>query len=89
MNEPAKLQQNNIKTICLPFDQDKVGINDKFYITGWGRIDNNNTFSDVLLGTFVDYVSHEECKKFINTTLTKGHICAGGKSKKLKNICGI
>jgi len=84
LNEPAKLQQKNINTICLPFDYDKIETNDIFYITGWGRTDNNNTFSDILLGTFVNYVTHEECKKFISATLTKGHICAGGKGEKSK-----
>ncbi|XP_070490775.1 venom protease-like [Chironomus tepperi] len=77
LNEPAKLHQENINTICLPFAQDNVSVDDVFYITGWGRIDNNNTFSNVLLGTYVDYVTHEDCRKSISSTLTKGHICAG------------
>ena len=84
LKEPAKLQQNNINTICLPFDQDEIIAGYPFYITGWGRIDNNNTFSDVLLGTYVDYISNEVCKKTLQTTLTKGHICAGSDGEKLK-----
>ncbi|KAL7016848.1 hypothetical protein ACKWTF_010161 [Chironomus riparius] len=77
LNEPAKLHQNNIKTICLPFDNVQINAALPLSITGWGRIDNNNSFSDVLLGTQLDYMPNEYCSKILQTTLTKGHICAG------------
>ena len=87
LNEPAKLHQDNINTICLPFTENEIGVDDTFYITGWGRIDNNNTFSEVLLGTYVQYVTQEECKKTITSTLTSKHICAGSDGEEsIKNV---
>lgn len=77
LGTPAKLYQNNIKTICLPFDYE-MEMPKRFIVTGWGRMFNNETHSNILLEAKVPFISREICKLKVKATLSKGHLCAGG-----------
>jgi hypothetical protein len=85
----ANLNQNNIKTICLPVnaedDIDTVLSKKKIPMTicGFGRLGNGNTEqSDVLQVASIPYVDKNECKKIYKARMFQheiheGQLCAG------------
>lgn len=94
LSSPAKINQNNIKTVCVPFDAkddiETVLKNSKIKfpmtISGFGRLGNGvREASDVLQKAFVPYVRVDECqnlyrKQQSNVNLV-GQFCAGGQNK--------
>lgn len=89
---PAKLSQNNIKTICLPIEAvDDVERTAKLpkplpmTISGFGRLGNGaREPSNVLQKAFVPFVNIDECQKLYTARKSKDilqkQFCAGGKN---------
>ncbi|KAG5673019.1 hypothetical protein PVAND_003097 [Polypedilum vanderplanki] len=74
----AKIHQNNINTICLPFPPTKeVNSNSKLEVIGFGKTENKNS-SDQLLVAKVPFISIKECNTIYKTDqFMDTHICAG------------
>jgi hypothetical protein len=79
----AKTNQNNIKTICLPFDPKPM--TRIMTVIGFGRTENNNENSDILRKVNVKLRSNEDCSNINGLKkwqrLNNKQICAGGKTK--------
>lgn len=84
--ESAKLTQNNIKTICLPFDDNAKRITGKYEVIGWGATENS-TFHKILQKANLPPYDLQKCEEklglFVKNQhdrkkLIDGQICAGG-----------
>lgn len=90
MREPARILQNNIKPICLPFNLETLP--QKMTAIGFGRTENSQS-SDILMKVNVNLKDKNECsvKLQINGTqreLEDTQICAGGVSDSCKGDSG-
>lgn len=87
LKEPAKIYQNNIKTICMPFNPNaKIP---KMTVIGFGRTETTgNANSDVLMKVTVKLRENDECSNLLELNelrkLDGTQICAGGMLKILK-----
>lgn len=81
LSEPAKVHQNNIKPVCLPFSIPNVP--NTMMVIGFGRTESSGTEnSDVLMKVRVDKKGKDECAfpRGIRTVeIDDSQICAGGK----------
>lgn len=85
MSKPAKIGQNNINTICLPFDEKSLKMLTKNYIVvGWGATENSSAYP-VLQKANLPPVTISDCQSKLSTlvalrgiTLTENQLCAGG-----------
>jgi secreted trypsin-like serine protease len=90
LSEKANLNQNNIKTICLPVNaEDDIETvlsknNFPMQICGFGLLGNGNREqADVLQKAFVQFIEKNECEKIYksrmvsNHQIHKGQFCAG------------
>ncbi|CAG9809782.1 unnamed protein product [Chironomus riparius] len=82
LSNPAKVNQNNIRTICLPLDEvsaKRIGPN--YQVIGWGATENS-TSSTILQKAFVPPVNISECEekfaKIKKLNLSNDQMCAGG-----------
>ncbi|XP_050574672.1 venom protease-like isoform X2 [Bombus affinis] len=73
-----------IRPICLPLEESLRNNNFEGYhpfVAGWGRLEFDGPYSDVLMEVQVPVVRNTECKtaysKFRNAPITGGMICAG------------
>jgi secreted trypsin-like serine protease len=75
----AKIHQNNIKPICLPFDE-SLSLPNKLIVIGTGSTLNQSS-SDVLQWVQVDLVKNDRCKELFSSVrsfeLTDKQMCAG------------
>lgn len=88
LNESAKITQNNINPICLPFKKSLEQLPTSMIVIGFGRTSSDNReTSDVLLKVNVKTVNTSKCfeelttsKKFMfDISITDHQFCAGGK----------
>lgn len=82
LNEAAKVQQNNIKIICLPFKHEKLPKD--FLVIGFGQTKTSGTnSSDVLMKVGIKLRDSEDCtfvrKNGKSFGIDETQICAGGK----------
>ncbi|KAG5671674.1 hypothetical protein PVAND_001862 [Polypedilum vanderplanki] len=57
----AKMEQNNIKPICLPFEERFETLPKSLVVIGFGRTEKSSNNSDVLLKAKVQTISNEKC----------------------------
>lgn len=86
LNEKAKVEQNNIKTICLPFDHGDLP--HKVVVTGFGLVSSVQV-AVVLRKGSMEVVPNDRCMEEyekLNTTIVLGEnqFCALGKKKTAK-----
>lgn len=76
----ARTNQNNIKTICLPFKPDPII--PTLTVIGFGRTERSLQTSDVLRKVHLELMKNEECVKLLPLTpaskLDHKQICGGG-----------
>ena len=84
----------HVNTICLPVNetQDIDNLEGEFLkltIAGWGKTENSEFKSDVLMKAVIDYLSQDKCAKkyeelrnrpesLIKIIIDESHLCAGG-----------
>lgn len=78
-------KHKQVNSICLPFQDDLKIIKDEtiFTVIGHGITERGAT-SDLLMQTFVPYVSIDKCKEIYEKKgkkLVEGSMCAGGFNK--------
>lgn len=81
--EAAKIEQNNIGTICLPFDAKAKRASPKYEVIGWGKTTDAKS-APVLQRAFLPEFDSKKCEeKYASQKLliTEGQICAGGEGK--------
>jgi secreted trypsin-like serine protease len=84
LKESAKIEQNNIKPICMPFDGEKdIKI---MTVIGFGATEKSGRAnSDVLMKVNVELKENEECTIQLKLpqyrSLDETQICAGGELK--------
>lgn len=81
--EEAKMQQNNIKPICLPLTAGTQNLPRNFMVIGWGRTGiESNSESKVLQKASVPLYEQLKCLSLYrtsrNTEVTERQFCAGG-----------
>lgn len=59
LKEPAKIHQNNIDIICLPFNNPEIP--ERFFVIGFGKTDENPLNSDVLMKATVTLKTDNDC----------------------------
>ncbi len=78
---PAKIHQNNIKTICLPFNP--KSLNQKLTVIGFGLTEMGES-SDQLRKVNVALRDNDECSDELRLNqyrkLDETQICAGGEN---------
>lgn len=87
LSEAAKINQNNIRTICLPFDETARKLPKRFEVIGWGATTNSSAFP-VLQRAILPQYDSKQCQEKFNKfklNITSGQICAGGEGKKNLN----
>jgi hypothetical protein len=80
LSERAKINQNNIKAICLPLRSELEKLPPLLIVIGFGRTESSKSNSDVLLKVSVRTVSNDECvAQYENTSLRliEKQFCAG------------
>lgn len=83
LKSDAKLSQNNINTICLPFDDKgkKIG-GSKYEVIGWGATSNSSAFPVLQKAALPLYDSKMCEENLMNLVkITDGQFCAGGEGK--------
>lgn len=86
LKKPAKIQQNNIKIVCLPFNNSEIA--KKMIVIGFGLHENSINDHDttsVTLKASVDLINNEDCMKqygnaFDARPLINGQFCAARKN---------
>lgn len=76
----AKLNQKNIKAICLPFAEDLQQLPERLIVIGWGATEKSRG-SAILQEASMPLYDQEKCQdKYTRqkVTLTNGQFCAGG-----------
>lgn len=85
LSEPAKIHQNNIKPICLPFESPQIPR--ILLVIGFGMTESSGgENSDVLMKVRVEKKDSAECTFEKNTRIyeiDETQICAGGKNFKV------
>jgi secreted trypsin-like serine protease len=91
LNESARLSQNNIKLICLPFMRRFEILPKSMVVIGYGITELSSSSADVLQKVYVKTESNDKCfKQFKNSslsvkfTLTGLQFCAGDTSDSCK-----
>jgi secreted trypsin-like serine protease len=87
LKKPANIHQNNIKIICLPFDEKDIA--NKMIVIGFGLYENSTyelDTSSVMMKGLVSHISNEDCTEkyggaFNSRPLTKNQFCAAGNNK--------
>lgn len=85
LSKPAKLKQKNIRTICLPFENNSAFLPKSLIIIGWGAT-QNATKHEVLQKAIIPLVNTVDCQakfkeKYQTFTLDNTQICAGGEGE--------
>ena len=79
----AKLYQNNINTICLPFDDKgkKIG-GAKYEVVGWGATEMSWAYP-ILQKAVIPLYDSKMCEENLkmNIKITDGQFCAGGEGR--------
>jgi hypothetical protein len=81
LNEAAKVHQNNIKPICLPFQNKFKALPASMVVIGFGRTEVSESHSDVLMKANVKTKTNEQCiSEYENAQLNliDNQFCAGG-----------
>lgn len=81
LKDPAKLNQKNIKTICLPLEKETIKEDGDYVILGWGATENE-TKSSILRKGILPPVDYGECQRIYSKNgfkVSKTQICAGAK----------
>lgn len=83
LSSPANIKQKNIKTICLPFQQETTKGPFPWIVVGWGATENS-TASPILKKAILPPIKTEDCiSKYaeLKFAIDQSHLCAGGKGK--------
>lgn len=80
LGEKAKLERQNINTVCLPFMEKNLP--KKVVVTGFGLRKGRIAPSDVLMRASMDVILAEDCDKNYTRRVTEDQFCA---SKKIRN----
>lgn len=86
LNEKAKLNQNNIKTICLPNESTNLQPNHNISVIGFGKIEFDQEPNTVLRYTSMKIISNDHCDEINTANKVSSHLksskiqfCAKGK----------
>lgn len=82
----AKIFQNNIKPICLPFGVEKLP--EKMVVIGYGATNSYERSSDVLMKANIKIIDNQSCMRDTGFYLKESQFCAGGKSDSCKGDSG-
>lgn len=87
LSEPAKINQNNIKTICLPLSENYKQLNPVYEVIGWGATSESEPSSKILQKANLPLYDLKKCEDklagFVTNrrTLIDEQLCAGGEEK--------
>ncbi|KAG5671673.1 hypothetical protein PVAND_001861 [Polypedilum vanderplanki] len=90
LNEAAKINQNNIKPICLPFRKSFEILPKSMTVIGFGRTESSVSNSDVLRKVNVRIKSNEQCitEYESHLSLEESQFCAGDEKDSCKGDSG-
>ncbi|XP_066924875.1 chymotrypsin-C-like [Clytia hemisphaerica] len=92
LKEPAKLSNTSVNTACLPQRNEKIPLNSKCFITGWGKTDGSylGEKSEVLMEGQLPLMTNKKCavkNRFKGKPLINHNMMCGGSEGNILSTC--